>query len=67
MVGRTSFVNPEFLLKSYAWGARIIEVPIRFIPLTRGEAKGTRIRTVLRSVVDTFRNWLAWGSNTGAT
>lgn len=61
MVGRTSFVNPEFLLKSYARGARIIEVPIRFIPRTQGEAKGTRFRTVLRSVVDMFRNWLAWG------
>jgi glycosyltransferase involved in cell wall biosynthesis len=61
MVGRTSFVNPEFLLKSYARGARIIEVPIRFIPRTQGEGKGTKFRTVLRSVVDTFLNWLAWG------
>lgn len=61
MVGRTSFVNPEFLLKSYARGVRIIEVPIRFIPRSQGEAKGTKFRTVLRSVVDTFRNWLAWG------
>ena len=61
MVGRTSFVNPEFLLKSYARGARIIEVPIRFIARTQGEAKGTKFRTIIRSVVDTFRNWLAWG------
>jgi glycosyltransferase involved in cell wall biosynthesis len=61
IVGRTSFVNPEFLLKSYAKGARIIEVPIRFIPRAQGEAKGTKFRTILRSVADTFRNWTAWG------
>jgi glycosyltransferase involved in cell wall biosynthesis len=29
--GRTSFVNPELLLKSYYNGTRFIEVPIRFI------------------------------------
>jgi glycosyltransferase involved in cell wall biosynthesis len=61
MVGRTSFVNPEFLLKSFAKGARIIEVPIRFIPRTQGEAKGTKLRAVIWSVVDTFRNWFTWG------
>jgi glycosyltransferase involved in cell wall biosynthesis len=62
IVGKTSFVNPELLLKSYARGIRIIEVPIRFIPRSQGEAKGTRFATILRSVADTFRNWLAWGS-----
>jgi glycosyltransferase involved in cell wall biosynthesis len=61
LVARTSFVNPELLLKSYAQGLRMIEVPIPFIPRTQGEAKGTRLKTILRSVVDTFRNWLAWG------
>jgi glycosyltransferase involved in cell wall biosynthesis len=58
---RTSFINPELLLKSYGRGIRIIEVPIRFIPRTQGEAKGTRLAAILRSVADTFRNWLAWG------
>jgi len=61
IVARTSFVNPELLLKSYARGLRMIEVPIPFIPRTQGEAKGTRFKTILRSVVDTFRNWSAWG------
>ena len=61
IMGRTSFVNPEMLLKSYAREIRIIEVPIRFIPRTHGEAKGTKFKTILRSVADTFRNWLAWG------
>ena len=61
LVARTSFVNPELLLKSYAQGLRMIEVPIPFIPRTQGEAKGTKFKTILRSVIDTFRNWLAWG------
>jgi len=61
IVGTTSFVNPEHLLKSYARGARIIEVPIRFIPRSQGTGKGTRLPVVVRSFVDTLRNWLAWG------
>ncbi len=62
MTGRTSFVNPEFLLKSFYTGASFVEVPIRFIPRQQGVAKGTRPRTVIRSAIDTFRNWLAWGA-----
>jgi glycosyltransferase involved in cell wall biosynthesis len=61
LVARTSFINPELLLKSYAQGLRMIEVPIPFIPRTQGEAKGTKFKTILRSVIDTFRNWLSWG------
>lgn len=59
--GCTSFVNPELLLKSHARGARILEVPIRFIPRSAGEAKGTALRSVIRSANDTLRNWLSWG------
>jgi len=61
LVGRTSFANPELLLKSYYRGARFIEVPIRFIKRDMGLAKGTKITTVIRSLVDTARNWIAWG------
>lgn len=60
--GRTSFVNPEMMLKSYYQGARFIEVPIQFLPRTQGVAKGTRPRTVMRSIKDTARNWLSWGA-----
>jgi glycosyltransferase involved in cell wall biosynthesis len=42
LVGRSSFVNPELLLKSYYRGARFIEVPIRFIKRDLGVAKGRR-------------------------
>jgi Glycosyl transferase family 2 len=62
LVGRTSFVNPEILLKSYYRGTRFLEVPIRFLPRTRGTPKGARPVVVLRSILDTARNWLAWGA-----
>jgi glycosyltransferase involved in cell wall biosynthesis len=62
LVARTSFINPEMLLKSYYGGARFIEVPIRFIARSQGIAKGTKPAAVLRSIKDTLRNWLAWGA-----
>ncbi len=61
MTGTTSFVNPEFLIRAYGRGARFIEVPIPFIKRTLGEAKGTKLKTVIRSVKDTLKNWLRWG------
>jgi glycosyltransferase involved in cell wall biosynthesis len=63
IVGHTSFVNPELLLKSYYNGVRFIEVPIRFISRQKGVAKGTRPIVVIRSVLDTTRNWFAWGAH----
>jgi hypothetical protein len=61
LVGRTSFANPELLLKSYYRGVKFIEVPIRFIKRDLGVAKGTKIRTVIRSLADTATNWISWG------
>jgi Glycosyl transferase family 2 len=61
IVGSTSFVNPELLLKSYAQGARIIEVPIRFLPRSQGIGKGTKLPVVVRATLDTLRNWVSWG------
>ncbi|MGD8564505.1 MAG: hypothetical protein PVG03_18335, partial [Desulfarculaceae bacterium] len=61
LVGRSSFVNPEMLIKAYATGVRFLEVPIKFIPRTAGEAKGIKLPAVLRSVRDIFGNWLKWG------
>jgi hypothetical protein len=56
----SSFACPELLLKCYWRGARIKEVPISFIPRTVGEAKGTRITAVLKSVRDVFSFWVKW-------
>jgi glycosyltransferase involved in cell wall biosynthesis len=62
IIGRTSFVNPELLLKSYYSGKRFIEVPIRFVSRQKGVAKGTRPSVVARSMFDTARNWILWGA-----
>lgn len=57
---RSSFVNPEGLLKCYWQGASIAEVPISFIPRTAGVAKGTRPKVILTSVTDIIRLWFSW-------
>ena len=60
-MGKSSFINPELLIKTHAQGARFLEVPIGFIPRQAGEAKGTKLRTIVRSVRDVFGNWFDWG------
>lgn len=59
--GNSSFLNPECLFRCYEKGARFIEVPIRFIPRTVGEAKGTKLSAILRSVTEILANWMNWG------
>ncbi len=58
--GISSFLNPEMLIKSHWLGASIVEVPISFLPRQAGEAKGTRIKAIMSSVGDVFRNWYKW-------
>lgn len=57
---RSSFANPEGLIKSYWSGLSIKEVPINFIPREKGKAKGTRIKAVVNSVGDIMRLWFKW-------
>ena len=57
---RSSFANPEGLIKSYWSGKSIKEVPISFIPRQQGEAKGTRIKAISTSVQDVFGLWFKW-------
>ncbi len=57
---KSSFVNPEGLLKAYWRGASIVEVPISFIPRQKGEAKGTKFKAIRASVTDIFRLWWRW-------
>lgn len=56
----SSFANPEGLIKSYWNGMSIKEVPINFIPRAAGEAKGTRIKAIVKSVKDILRLWFKW-------
>jgi glycosyltransferase involved in cell wall biosynthesis len=57
---RSSFVNPEGLLKAYWKGASIVEVPISFIPRIAGVAKGTTPKALAHSVGDICRLWVKW-------
>lgn len=56
----SSFANPEGLIKSYWNGMSIKEVPISFIPRSKGEAKGTRPKAIKESVKDVFGLWFKW-------
>ena len=59
-VAKSSFVNPEGLLKAHWKGASIAEVPISCIPRQAGQAKGTRPRAIVASLKDITRCWLNW-------
>ncbi len=61
LTARSSFINPELLLKSHLRGVSFIEVPIRFFPRSAGTAKGTRLAAVVRSVADILGHWIKWG------
>lgn len=54
----SSFVNPELLLKAHFEGLSICEVPISFIPRKKGKAKGTKMKSILSSILDIFNFWI---------
>lgn len=56
----SSFTGPEILLKSNWKGMSIKEVEISFLPRNKGEAKGTRIMSIMNSVKDIFTLWFKW-------
>jgi len=57
---KSSFVNPEGLIKSYWNGLSIKEVPINFIPRSKGKAKGTKPKAIINAIKDIFRLWFKW-------
>lgn len=57
---KSSFANPEGLIKSYWNGMAIKEVPISFISREQGVAKGTRVKAITRSVMDILSLWFKW-------
>jgi glycosyltransferase involved in cell wall biosynthesis len=57
---KSSFANPEGLIKSYWNGMSIKEVLIDFIPRKIGVAKGTKIKSIVNSVIDIFKLWFKW-------
>lgn len=60
MEARSSFANPELLMKAHWRGASIVEVPIEFCPRLVGEAKGTRPQAIVKSILDILSLWYRW-------
>jgi glycosyltransferase involved in cell wall biosynthesis len=57
---KSSFANPEGLIKSYWNEMSIKEVSIDFIPRSKGKAKGTRLKSIITSVMDILKLWFKW-------
>ena len=57
---KSSFANPEGLIKSYWNGMSIKEVQINFIPRSKGIPKGTKLKPVVNSITDISRLWFKW-------
>lgn len=57
---KSSFANPEGLIKSCWMGKSIKEVEIDFIPRKHGRAMGTRPLALISSVLDIFKLWFEW-------
>jgi glycosyltransferase involved in cell wall biosynthesis len=59
--GESSFLAIEMMIRARSVGLDIIEVPIKFLPRTKGVSKGIHPKAILKSCRDILRNWLDWG------
>jgi glycosyltransferase involved in cell wall biosynthesis len=59
--GESSFLGIEMMIRARSIGLNMIEVPIGFLPRTKGVSKGIRLRAIWKSCRDISRNWFAWG------
>jgi hypothetical protein len=59
--GESSFLGVEMMIRARSLGLDLIEVPIKFIPRTKGVSKGIRLSAIWKSCRDIAKNWLAWG------
>jgi glycosyltransferase involved in cell wall biosynthesis len=59
--GESSFLGIEMMIRARSSGLDLIEVPIRFLPRTKGVSKGIRLAAIWKSCRDIARNWLDWG------
>src|SRR5215510_14843941 len=59
--GESSFLGIEMMIRARSIGLDMIEVPIGFLPRTKGISKGIRLGAIWKSCRDIARNWIAWG------
>lgn len=57
---KSSFTNPEGLIKAYWKGMSIKEVAIDFIPRKKGVSRGTRVRDIKAALKDILKLWFRW-------
>lgn len=55
LVTESSFTSPELLLRTWNDGVDFIEISVNFIPRKFGIAKGTKLASVLRSVLEIIK------------
>jgi len=61
LLGESSFLGVEMMIRARGQGLDLIEVPIKFIPRAKGVGKGIRLSAILKSCRDIATNWFAWG------
>jgi glycosyltransferase involved in cell wall biosynthesis len=61
LYGESSFLGIEMMIRARSIGLDMIEVPIRFLPRTKGVSKGIRLHAIWNSSHDIVRNWVSWG------
>jgi glycosyltransferase involved in cell wall biosynthesis len=59
--GESSFLGIEMMIRARSSGLDMIEVPIRFLPRTKGISKGIRLHAIWKSCRDIVHNWVSWG------
>jgi len=59
--GESSFLGIEMMIRARSIGLDMIEVPIGFLPRTKGVSKGIQLRAIWKSCNDIAHNWFAWG------
>lgn len=52
IISKSSFMNPELLLRAHYQGLSICEAPISFLPRKSGKSKGTKIFAILSTIKD---------------
>lgn len=56
----SAFFLAEVLIKARALGARLVEVEIRYVPRTSGQATGARWRQIAGTLLDMAHFWCRW-------
>lgn len=59
--GESSFLGIEMMIRSRNLGLDLMEVPIQFLPRTKGVSKGIQPAAIWKSCRDIVKNWFCWG------